>query len=263
MSSLPEVNEIPPSKLNFLWAAGIGTAVTVLGLGVALRSLGKKYPIRPASSYHLTPRAGLSSRFTLPKQLDPSKGEYLYATIKTAPGSHDPADPLSTFVKAFYAHPYFKLEGSAARRWNYASLPRAPGLSLAEVASSLDAVQVTHVNGSEGRGATFVGIFTVLERTEDSALLYWTTPDRLLRGRMDAVAGGTQELAAVRVKDAIEVSYGATHFTLGGGDVKASSADMLRWDMRYLFNSAVRRMERWARAEAKAAAAGKEGAVKA
>jgi hypothetical protein len=225
------------------WAIGLG-AVTAAAVGaVCLKagSISRSTRRGPPSSYHLTPRAHTTHK--LPSQLDPTFAQYYYVRVRTPT---DLADPLSAFVRAFYAHPYFALEGWAARRWGYLALPRAQGLSLSEVAPGLSGPSVRTVEGTEQPGTTFVGIFTMVERTQNATLMYWTTPEKFLRGRIDAVAGGTHELAAVKKDDGLELSLGTTHFTLGGA-VRPSSERYLEWDSRYLLYSAARRLECWAK----------------
>ncbi len=225
------------------WAIGLGavTAAAVATVWLKAGSIRRGTRRGPPAFYHLTPRAHTARK--LPSQLDPTLAQYYYVRVRTPT---DLADPLSAFVRAFYAHPYFALEGGVARRWGYLALPRAQGLSLSEVAPGLSGPSVSTVDGTEPPGTTFVGIFTMVERSEYAALMYWTTPEKLLRERTDAVAGGTHELAAVKKGDGLELSLGTTHFTLGGA-VGPSSGRYLEWDSRYLLYSASRRLECWAK----------------
>lgn len=221
----------------------VGGVVALLAVGgcttaLYVRRVHRLYPVHPPQPYHLTPVAQ-QLNLKLPTTLD-APG-YLSATVPLP----RTGDPLGTFTKAFYAHPYFCVEGWVMRRLGYAGMPRPPGVGVTEVApdTQTQASRESHVGG----------LFDVVAKTPQSVLLYWTTPAKWLKGRLNAVAGGTQELSAVPKpgpEGLLEVSYGTAHFTLGG-TIKPRSLDALDVDRAILFHAAVKRMRKWAKVQNK------------
>lgn len=183
--------------------------------------LNQRYPLREPAKYHQTSRV-------LPTLPHPHGDvDYMYTRIPVS----QPVDrPLDTFLAAFYATWTLRTEAMISRIFDIAP---------------------SHLHS---RGPAYCnGLFPVLDRYPDSIIVQWETPkgvSKLFKDRGKTVlGGGVQELSAVMVESddkrwEMEIGYACAQWMDGPESLGKAPMALHRFYMRFLLDSARRRLER-------------------
>jgi hypothetical protein len=198
-----------------------GIAAVVLPTAIAyavygIHTLNQQYPLAPPSQAQRLPAV-------LPAQ--PRKYgdevDYIYARI---PIGREVDDPLKTYLAAFYSTWTLRVEGLLARLTGCA--PDIPS-----------------------DGPPFVnGLFPVHSYSTSSVIVEWRTPEAVLgsfrkRGST-VIGGGLQELSAVVREKEMEIGFACAQWVEGEGHIGSTQMALHRFYMRFLLESARRRLER-------------------
>lgn len=154
--------------------------------------------------------------------------ETLSTTVPRLPYSSKIADPLETFLDAFYDGWSLKLESWVARKLAYKS--RLP---------------------AKGTGREFAaGLFPELYRNENMAVHWWSAPagkpDE--SGKLGPSPAGAHFFSAVETPNGIDIAFGASQLQPPYAPKDPKILEVLHgFYMRHLFDEARHKMEKWAK----------------